>query len=139
EARWRDPGGRNERLVAEASEWAVLLRAMSAFETYRRVCRESVTPQRVTELLLLRADLPQSVPRNRHELALHLKILTHQQSAETLRRAGELYAQFRYGRFEELCAGGVTALLDRFQTRLRDLGERIANDFLVPLDSTGTA
>ncbi|HUA25316.1 MAG TPA: alpha-E domain-containing protein, partial [Steroidobacteraceae bacterium] len=39
ESRWRDPGGSGERLRAEASEWAVLLRAMSAFEIFRRLYR----------------------------------------------------------------------------------------------------
>ncbi|HEY1284266.1 MAG TPA: alpha-E domain-containing protein [Steroidobacteraceae bacterium] len=133
EARWRDPGGRGERLATEASEWAVLLRAMSAFETYRRLTRDAVTPKRVTELLLMRDDLPQSVHRCLSELNSNLKAVANQQSAETLRRAGELHAQFLFGRFEELCASGVTAFLDGLQARLRDLGARIADDFLVPL------
>jgi uncharacterized alpha-E superfamily protein len=50
-----------------------------------------------------------------------------------LRRAGELHAQFLFGRFEDLCASGVTSFLDGLQARLRDLGARIADDFLVPL------
>jgi uncharacterized alpha-E superfamily protein len=133
EARWRDPGGRGERLATEASEWAVLLRSMSAFETYRRLTREAVTPKRVTELLLMRDDLPQSVHRCLSELNANLKAVANEQSAETLRRAGELHAQFHFGRFEELCASGVTIFLDGFQARLRDLGARIADDFLVPL------
>jgi len=135
EARWRDPGGRGERLGTEASEWAVLLRAMSAFETYRRVTREGVTPRRVTELLLMRDDLPQSVHRCLNELFRNLQAVANTQSAETLRRCGELHAQFLFGRFEELCADGVTTFLDRFQEQLRDLGARIADDFLVPIGS----
>jgi uncharacterized alpha-E superfamily protein len=43
---------------------------------------------------------------------------------------GELHAQFHYGRFEELCAAGITPFLDRFQAKLRDVGARISNDFL---------
>jgi uncharacterized alpha-E superfamily protein len=133
EARWRDPGGKGERLATEASEWAVLLRAMSAFETYRRVTREAVTPKRVTELLLMRDDLPQSVHRCLSELYGNLTAVANGQSAETLRRCGELRAQFLFGRFEELCEDGVTVFLDKFQGRLRDLGARIADDFLVPM------
>lgn len=133
EARWRDPGGRGERLATEASEWAVLLRAMSAFETYRRLTREAVTPKRVTELLLMRDDLPQSVHRCLTELYSNLTAVANDQSAETLRRAGELHAQFLFGRFDDLCSDGVTVFLDGFQARLRDLGARIADDFLVPL------
>ena len=133
ESRWRDPGGRGERLATEASEWAVLLRAMSAFETYRRVTREAVTPKRVTELLLMRDDLPQAVHLCLSELYGNLKAVANDQSAETLRRAGELHAQFLFGRFEDLCSSGVTLFLDGFQARLRELGARIADDFLVPL------
>jgi uncharacterized alpha-E superfamily protein len=133
EARWRDPGGRGERLATEASEWAVLLRAMSAFETYRRVTREAVTPKRVTELLLMRDDLPQSVHRCLSELYSNLTAVANDQSAETLRRAGELHAQFLFGRFDDLCSAGVTTFLDGLQARLRDIGARIADDFLVPL------
>ena len=72
EARWRDPDGRGERLMAEASEWAALLRSMSAFEIYRRVCRDSVNPIRVTEVLLMRDDLPQGVHRCLDELQANL-------------------------------------------------------------------
>jgi uncharacterized alpha-E superfamily protein len=132
EARWRDPGRRGERLLDEASEWAVLLRAMSGFEIFRRLYRDSVTPMRVTQMLLMRDDLPQSVHRCLDELHTNLSAVANSQSTETLRRVGELHAQFHFGRFEELCGEGVTPFLDRFQARLGDLGERIANDFLVP-------
>jgi uncharacterized alpha-E superfamily protein len=132
EARWRDPGGRGERLIEEASEWSVLLRAMSLFEVFRRLYRDSVTPQRVTHMLLMRDDLPQGVHRCLDELQANLAAVANQQSSETLRRVGELHARFHFGRFEELCAEGVPSFLDGFQERLRDLGERITNDFLVP-------
>jgi uncharacterized alpha-E superfamily protein len=132
EVRWRDPGRDGERLTEQASEWAVLLRAMSAFEMFRRLYRDSVTPLRVTQMLLMRDDLPQGVHRCLDELQSNLAAVANSQSRETLRRMGELHAQFHFGRFEELCAEGVALFLDRFQERLRDLGERIANDFLVP-------
>jgi uncharacterized alpha-E superfamily protein len=132
EARWRDPGGRGERLLEEASEWAVLLRAMSLFEVFRRLYRESVTPQRVTHMLLMRDDLPQGVHRCLDELQANLSAVANQHSSETLRRVGELHARFHFGRFEELCAAGVPVFLDNFQERLSELGERITHDFLVP-------
>jgi uncharacterized alpha-E superfamily protein len=94
-----------------------------------------VTPQRVTQMLLMRHDLPQGVHRCLDELQANLAAVANEQSSETLRRVGELHSQFHFGRFEELCAEGVTSFLDRFQGRLKDLGERIANDFLVPSGS----
>ena len=54
---------------------------MSAFEIFRRLYRDSVTPIRVTQMLLMRDDLPQSVhrcldelhvqPRRRREQPIH--------------------------------------------------------------------
>ena len=131
EARWRDPGGAGERLGVDASEWAVLLRALSAFEVYRKVYRESVTPLRVTELLLLNAEMPRSVHRCLFDLLGNLQAVHNSQSAETERMAGELHAQFRYGRLEEMSAVGMPQFLDRFQRRLNTLADRIAADFLV--------
>ena len=81
----------------------------------------------------MRDDLPQSVHRCLSELLGNLQAVANGRSAETLRRCGELHAQFLFGRFEELCGDGVTAFLDKFQLRLRDLGARIADDFLVPM------
>lgn len=133
ESRWRDPGGSGERLRAEASEWAVLLRAMSAFETFRRLYRDSVTPQRVTEMLLMRDDLPQSVHCCLDELQSNLAAVANSRSDETCRRVGELHARFHFGRFEDFRAEGLPQFLDRFQAKLRELGTRIADDFLVPL------
>lgn len=131
EARWRDPGGAGERLDVDASEWAVLLRALSAFEVYRKVYRESVTPLRVTELLLLNAEMPRSVHRCLFDLLGNLQAVRNSQSAETERMAGELHAQFRYGRLEEMSAVGMPQFLDRFQRRLNTLADRISTDFLV--------
>ena len=133
ESRWRDPGGRGERLRAEASEWALLLRSMSAFEIFRRLYRNSVTPERVTEMLLMREDLPQSVHRCLDELQANLAAVKNSRSEETHRRVGELHARFHFGRFEDFRAEGLPLVLDRVQARLRDLGARIADDFLVPL------
>ena len=131
EGRWRDPGGAGERLLTEASEWAVLLRALSAFEVYRKVYRESVTPWRVTELLLLNPAMPRSVHCSLYYLLHNLSAVQHERSGETERYAGELHARFRYGRLEELCAGGVPQFLDQVQGRLNGLADRIGADFLV--------
>ena len=89
------------------------------------MCRDSVNPIRVTEMLFMRDDVPQGVHRCLDELQANLAAVANDQSAETLRRVGELHAQFHYGRFEELCAGGIPVFLDRFQEKLRDVGARI--------------
>jgi uncharacterized alpha-E superfamily protein len=132
EARWRDPGQRDERLGAETAEWSVLLRALSAFEVYRRVYRTALTPLRVTELLLMHEDMPRSVHRCLSDLNTNLLAVANDRSGETCRQAGALHARFRFASFDELVAGGIPQALDRLQGRLREIGDGISRDFLVP-------
>ena len=89
ESRWRDPGGSGERLRAEASEWAVLLRAMSAFEIFRRLYRDSVDPPAGHgDAADAQNDLPQSVHRCLDELQANLGRGCEQPlGQETCRRA----------------------------------------------------
>ena len=42
-------------------QWAAVLRSVSAFESYRKVYRDVITPLRVAELLILRRDMPRSL------------------------------------------------------------------------------
>ena len=38
--------------------WSAILRSVSAFEVYRKVYRDVITPGRVADLLILRRDMP---------------------------------------------------------------------------------
>ena len=50
----------------------------------------------------------------------------------TERRAGEIHALLHFSRMEEIAANGLPHFLKQFLERLRDLGDRIGSDFLVP-------
>ncbi|HYB50122.1 MAG TPA: alpha-E domain-containing protein [Burkholderiaceae bacterium] len=113
--------------------WAAVLRSVSAFEIYRRVYRDAITPLRVAELLILRRDMPRSLAASVEEVCENLEQVKNDRSAETSRRAGLLGAELRYGRIEDLLARGMHAFLTSFLERVNDIGERISHDFLVPL------
>jgi uncharacterized alpha-E superfamily protein len=118
--------------VPDPYEWSVLLRALSAFEVYRRAFRDVITPLKVAQLLILRDDMPRSLIRCCKELYHNLRDVANEQSAETERRAGEMHAMLHFTRMEEIIAGGLPRFLEQFLARLRDLGDRIASDFLLP-------
>jgi uncharacterized alpha-E superfamily protein len=118
--------------VPDPYEWSVLLRALSAFEVYRRVYRDVITPSRVAQLLILRDDMPRSLLRCCKEVYSNLKSVANEQSSETERRAGEMHAMLHFTRMEEITATGLPRFLEQFLERVRDLGDRIASDFLVP-------
>ncbi|HLN47868.1 MAG TPA: alpha-E domain-containing protein [Steroidobacteraceae bacterium] len=124
--------GADAAAVPDPYEWSVLLRALSAFEVYRRVYRDVITPFRVAQLLILRDDMPRSLLRCCKEVYENLKSVSNDQSEETERRAGEMHAMLHFTRMEVIIADGLPGFLQQFLARLRDLGERIASDFLVP-------
>jgi uncharacterized alpha-E superfamily protein len=124
--------GADAGVVPDPYAWSVLLRALSAFEVYRRVYREVITPFKVAQLLILRDDMPRSLLRCCKEVYNNLKSVANEQSAETVRRAGEMHASLHFTRMEDILATGLPAFLEQFLRRLRDLGDRIASDFLVP-------
>jgi uncharacterized alpha-E superfamily protein len=124
--------GADAGVVPDPYQWSVLLRALSAFEIYRRIYRDVITPSRVAQLLILRDDMPRSLLRCCKELYGNLKSVANEQSAETERRAGEMHAMLHFARMEEITAGGLPQFLKQFLGKLQDLGNRIASDFLVP-------
>jgi uncharacterized alpha-E superfamily protein len=115
--------------------WAAILRSVSAFEIYRKVYRDVITPSRVAELLILRPDMPRSLAACLDDVCLNLEKVRNSRSHETERRAGLLRAEVRYGRIEDILAQGLHRYLTSFLERVNDLGGRISQDFLVPLQA----
>lgn len=112
--------------------WSALLRSVSAFEVYRKVYRDVITPERVADLLVLRADMPRSLHACMREVVDNLKAVAHEGSQESQRKAGRLLADLQYGRIDEILDTGLHAYLTQFLDRVNMLGEFITRDFLVP-------
>ena len=111
--------------------WSAILRSVSAFEVYRKVYRDVITPGRVADLLILRRDMPRSLHASLREVVDNLAVVANEQSAETQRCAGRLLADLQYGRIDEILATGLHAYLTQFLDRVNDLGGGISRDFLV--------
>ncbi|OYV36876.1 MAG: hypothetical protein B7Z83_05555 [Thiomonas sp. 20-64-5] len=110
--------------------WSGVLRSVSGFEVYRKVYRDAITPERVADLLILRADMPRSLAACMMTVNEHLRAVANPQSRETLRRAGLLSAQLQFGLLDDIMATGLHAYLTHFLERINDLGAGISQDFL---------
>jgi uncharacterized alpha-E superfamily protein len=113
--------------------WAAILRSVSGFEIYRKVYRDVITPARVAELLILRADMPRSLLACLDEVVANLAAVRNQASADTERFAGKLHADLKFGRIEEILDNGLHDYLTDFLECIYELGNRVSRDFLVPL------
>ena len=110
--------------------WSAVLGSFSAFEVYRKVYRDAITPERVAALLILHPDMPRSLLYSMREVVHNLGRVSNGQSHETERQAGHLLADLQYGRIDEILATGLHAFLTQFLSRVNSVGEGIGRDFL---------
>jgi len=113
--------------------WSAILRSVSGFEVYRKAYRNVILPEKVAELMILRADMPRSLAACMDEVVSNLHHVANEQSADTLRCAGRLQADLKFGRIDEILATGLHAFLTQFLDRVGTLGIGISRDFLVPV------
>lgn len=114
-------------------EWGALLRSVSAFEVYRKVYRDVITPERVAELLIFNKNMPRSLQFCLNSVVKNLGLISNSNSGETERQGGMLNAQLRYGRIEDILEHGLHEWLTDFMDRIYMLGNGISKDFLVPM------
>ncbi|TWI69080.1 putative alpha-E superfamily protein [Pseudoduganella lurida] len=126
-------GGGDETGRRDFYYWAALLRSVSGFEVYRKVYRDIITPDRVAELLMLRADMPRSLLACMDALVANLAQVRNGASTETERLAGQLHAELRFARIEDILDKGLHGTLTQFLERIYELGNRVSRDFLLPL------
>lgn len=131
----RGEGSPSGALQSEFYRWSALLSSVSGLEIYRKVYRDVITPDRVAELLILHPDMPRSLLAAMRAVSEDLARVSNQRSTETQRRAGMLCAELQFGRVEDILRSGLHQYLEHFLDRINDLGNRISQDFLVPLSA----
>ncbi len=110
--------------------WASVLRSVSALETYRRVYRDTITPRRVAELLIQRADMPRSLLACLNEVCANLSAVRSEPGGETERIAGRLRADLQYLRIDDRFETEIHAFLTHFLSQTYALGVRVSYDYL---------
>jgi len=119
--------------------WAALLRSVSAFEVYRKVYRDVITPARVAELLILQPNMPRSLLACMSGVVANLKDVSNKLSRETERFAGQLHAKLQFASIDDILEQGLHDYLTEFLRCINELGNRLSTNFLVPLETEAEA
>lgn len=130
----RDERAPETRGVAEYYQMSALLQSLSAFETFRSVYRNVLTPERVAELVILHVDLPRSLARCTSAMRSAIASLAGSRRSEAARLAGMMAAEMAYGRIDEILAEGMHPYLARFLARLYRLADAVRDEFLLNTD-----
>jgi uncharacterized alpha-E superfamily protein len=114
-------------------QWSALLRSVSAFDSYRKVYRDVITPMKVAELLILRDDVPRSLHACMNDIYDILRNLSDDKQLEAERLAGELHARLHYGRTQQIFDVGLHEYLMDFLEGISNVASEINREFLVPV------
>jgi len=114
-------------------QWSAVLRSASAFESYRKVYRDVITPLRIAELLILRDDIPRSLHFCLRDAYQILCDIQNNSSGEATRQAGEIYASLQFGRIENVFEIGLHEYLTEFLASTLRLSAQINSAFFAPV------
>jgi uncharacterized alpha-E superfamily protein len=120
--------------AADYYQWGAILRSVSAFESYRKVYRDQITPKRVAELLVLRPDMPRSLTACMEVVNRLVQEINGARAGELLRRSGLLHGQLRFGSIDDIFARGLHEYLSEFLERIYDLGDLINTTYFWSTD-----
>jgi uncharacterized alpha-E superfamily protein len=120
----KDVGG-----AVDYYQWTAVLRSVSAFEAYRKVYRDVITPLKLAELLILRDDIPRSLHFCLRQVSETLERVQNAQSSETLRQAGQILSGLQYGRISDIFSSGLHEYLTEFLDSTQELGRLIQGSF----------
>lgn len=113
-------------------QWSAVLRSVSAFESYRKVYRDVITPIRIAELLIMRDDIPRSLHFCMREVNEMLDLVRNERSGECQRLAGRLLSQLRFGRVQDIFAEGLHEYLTEYLDAMQELSREIQKGFFAP-------
>jgi uncharacterized alpha-E superfamily protein len=123
----KDVGG-----AVDYYQWSAVLRSVSAFEAYRKVYRDVITPLRLAELLILRDDIPRSLHFSMRQVSDMLELVRNDRSGECQRLAGQLLARLRYGRIQDIIAEGLHEYLTDYLESMHELSVQVQKSFFAP-------
>ena len=117
--------------------WAAILRSLSAFENYRMMYRNAITPERVADLMILSRRNPRSLTACLEKIVDLLTRVRNASSGRTEHDARAMLARLRDVEMTEIFAQGMHEFLSDFLKDINQLALDISKHFLVPLIPVG--
>ena len=120
----KDVGG-----AVDYYQWSAVLRSVSAFESYRKVFRDVITPIKLAELLILREEMPRSLHFCLKQVAQTLGRVQNSRSAGTERLAADMLTALWETSISEIFAQGLHEYLTDFLESTQELMTGIQRSF----------
>ena len=111
-------------------QWSALLRALSAFEAFTELYRDAPGARQVSELLILREDVPRSLRSCLDEIHEILASLPGNNGRPAQRLVAEHDARLRYTDIDDILSEGLHGWLSDAILAVRELADAIQSSYL---------
>ncbi len=111
-------------------QWTALLRALSAFEAFTELYRDAPGARQVSELLILREDVPRSLRSCLDEIHEILASLPGNNGRPAQRLVAEQDARLRYTDIDDILSEGLHGWLSDAILAVRELADAIQSSYL---------
>lgn len=125
----KDIGG-----AADYYQWSAVLRSVSAFESYRKVYSDQITPKRVGDLLILRPDMARSLISCVDEVHRLLHEINGPRSADLFIRCDALHEQLHTDTIDGIFNYGLHQYISKFLEDIYKLGDLINTSYFWSVD-----
>lgn len=119
-----------EEGVIDYYEWSAVLRSVSAFQAYQKIYSDAIDPLKVSELLVLRDDMPRSLHACYDEIMPIIEQVSGSRQNEARRLSGELHAKLHFSRMVDIFKGGLHQFLEDFIQANAEVGNEIYRSFI---------
>lgn len=126
-------GNSADEPILDFYHWAALLRSVSAFEIYRQIYSDHITPKQVADLLIFNPQLPRSLVSSVNELIPLLQQIKNKNSYPIERLVGKLKADLEFSNIEEVFQDGLENFTKKFLERINHIANVFSNTYLIPL------
>ena len=114
------------------SQWAAILRAVSALTSYHWVYRQGLQPWLIADLLILNEQMPRSLASCYSAIVANLERLSsaYGRHGESQRLARSIHVQLENSRIDQIFQGGLHEFITSFTTNNNRLGAAVAAQYL---------
>jgi len=116
--------------VIDYYEWSAVLRSVSAFQAYQKIYSDTIDPLKVSELLMLRDDMPRSLHACYDEIMPIIEQVSGSRQNEARRLSGELHAKLHFSRIVDIFKSGLHQFLEDFIHANAEVGNEIHRSFI---------
>ena len=114
-------------------QWTAILRAVSALTSYHWVYRDSVNPRQISDLLILKPEMPRSLISCYDNIVRFLEAIgrAYGRQGPTQRRARQVLTRLENLTIDQILSGGLHEFITDFLDDNNKLGADIADQYLL--------